>query len=452
MSAFHEHIESIPSVDSPLIFGLHPNADITYRLKEASEMLTTIIETQPKDSNTSVGKSVDEQVEAQAQDLLEKVPSELVEEVFRALIHRKDGLKGTNERGFRAPLNIFLFQELQRLANIISIVRSSLENLIMAIEGTVVMTVDLLEDSNCVFDLRVPKKWTHDASSAEISWLLPTIGGWCTGLTDRYNQLTWWLEHSRKDWKSFWITGFTNAQGFLTAIRQEVTRQNSKKNWALDDMVTHTEVLTLEFPDRAHVPEEGQNIHGLYIEGAKWNRQEGRLETTFTGPGQGRFQITKLTERRARMSDDDWLTDRTAAGSQSTSNADGGTQKVVAPPKLLLRPKPEETSTNSEKVEKPAPKTLKQKEAEYAAARARIFGYSANGGTGRGRGRASQGRGQSRAQQNNTSERKPRVDAHDPDYDRNPHRYAPRLVPGNESHGPSSRYIPPTYETEFPSL
>ena len=36
--------------------------------------------------------------------------------------------------------------------NIISIVRTSLENLIMAIEGTVVMTVDLLEDSNCVFD------------------------------------------------------------------------------------------------------------------------------------------------------------------------------------------------------------------------------------------------------------------------------------------------------------
>eukprot|EP00435_Cladocopium_sp_Y103_P018341 s1199_g4.t1 len=106
MSAFHEHIEAIPSVDSPLIFGLHPNADarrcacapdITYRLKEASEMLTTIIETQPKDSSASVGKSVDEQVQTQAQDLLEKVPSELVEEVFRAQIHKKDGLKGTNE-------------------------------------------------------------------------------------------------------------------------------------------------------------------------------------------------------------------------------------------------------------------------------------------------------------------------------------------------------------------
>ena len=54
MGNFQQHIESVPAVDSPLIFGLHPNADITYRLKEASEMLTTIIETQPKDSSASV--------------------------------------------------------------------------------------------------------------------------------------------------------------------------------------------------------------------------------------------------------------------------------------------------------------------------------------------------------------------------------------------------------------
>ena len=33
--------------------------DITYRLKEASEMLTTIIETQPKDSSASVPRVLD---------------------------------------------------------------------------------------------------------------------------------------------------------------------------------------------------------------------------------------------------------------------------------------------------------------------------------------------------------------------------------------------------------
>lgn len=43
-----------------------------------------------------VGKSVDEQVQEQSQDLLDKMPQELVEEVFRAQIHKKDGQRGTN--------------------------------------------------------------------------------------------------------------------------------------------------------------------------------------------------------------------------------------------------------------------------------------------------------------------------------------------------------------------
>jgi len=241
-------------------------------------MLTTITETQPKESGSSGGKSVDEIVKEQALDLLEKMPPDFVEEIFRAQVAKLRGPPRLEERGFGAPLNIFLFQELQRLQIIISIVRSNLENLTQAIDGTVVMTVDLLEDLNSVFDGRVPKRWTHDASGAEISWLLPNIGGWFTGLLDRYTQLNTWLEHGRKEMKSYWITGFTNAQGFLTGIRQEVTRQHNKDQWALDDVVTHTEVLSVE-PERIReVQDEGQNIHGLFMEGARWNRMEGKLD------------------------------------------------------------------------------------------------------------------------------------------------------------------------------
>ena len=39
---------------------------------------------------------MDEQVQEQSQDLLDKMPQELVEEVFRAQIHKKDGQRGTN--------------------------------------------------------------------------------------------------------------------------------------------------------------------------------------------------------------------------------------------------------------------------------------------------------------------------------------------------------------------
>merc|ERR1711881_445210 len=278
IAIYRDYVNSMPPVDSPMIFGLHTNADLTYRLKEASEMLATIIETQPKDTGGGSGKSVDEVVKEQALDLLSKMPSDFIEEIFRAQITKLKGPPGSSDKGFAAPLNIFLFQELQRLQNIIRIVRSNLRNVASAIDGTVVMTTDLLEDLHSIFDSRVPKRWTYDASGAEISWLLPNIGGWFTGLLDRYAQLNTWLENGRREMRSYWITGFTNAQGFLTGIKQEVTRQHKKDQWALDDVATHTDVLTSD-PERIkETPEEGQNIHGLFIEGARWNRGEQKLD------------------------------------------------------------------------------------------------------------------------------------------------------------------------------
>jgi dynein heavy chain len=140
------------------------------------------------------------------------------------------------------------------------------------------MTTDLLDDMNSVFDARVPKKWTHDASGAEISWLMPNIGAWFTGLIDRYQLLNTWLENTRSVMKSYWMTGFTNAQGFLTGMRQEVTRQHKKDQWALDDVVNHTEVLAVDLERLRDAPEEGQNVHGLFMEGARWNRPETKLD------------------------------------------------------------------------------------------------------------------------------------------------------------------------------
>jgi dynein heavy chain len=278
ISTYRNHIDTMPPVDSPNIFGLHTNADLTYRLKEAAEMLTTIIETQPKDTGGGAGKSVDEIVRDQCVDLLSKMPPDFVEEIFRAQIQKLKGAPGCGDKGLHAPLNIFLFQELQRLQNIIKIVRTNMKNLSMAIDGTVTMTSDLLEDLNAVFDSRVPRKWSHDASGQEISWLMPNIGGWFTGLLERHQQLNTWLENGRGVMKAYWLTGFTNAQGFLTGMRQEVTRQHTKDQWALDDVITHTEILQHDLERLKETQEEGQNVHGLFMEGGRWNRGEQKLD------------------------------------------------------------------------------------------------------------------------------------------------------------------------------
>jgi dynein heavy chain len=275
---FREAIDTIPPVDSPLIFGLHTNADLTYRLKEAAEMIATIVETQPKDAGGGSGKSMDEIVKDLALELLGKMPPDFVEEIFRATIGKLKGPPGTPDKGFAAPLNIFLFQELQRLQIIIKIVRVNLKSVAMAVDGTVVMTTELLEDLGSIFDARVPRSWNFDPSGAEISWLMPNLGGWFTGLLERQVMLNNWLENGRGVMKSYWVTGFTNAQGFLTGMRQEVTRQHKKDQWALDDVISHTEVLQCDYERVKDVPDEGQNIHGLFMEGGRWNRQEAKLD------------------------------------------------------------------------------------------------------------------------------------------------------------------------------
>ena len=56
----------------------------------------------------------------------------------------------------------------------------------------------------------------------------------------RAEQWTKWLNHGRP--VCFWLTGFFNPQGFLTANRQEVCRKHSKEGWALDDVVNSTDV------------------------------------------------------------------------------------------------------------------------------------------------------------------------------------------------------------------
>jgi len=62
ISKYREYIDIVPPVDNPEVFGLHPNADLTFRLKESLEMINTLTETRPKDTGGGGGVSKDEMV------------------------------------------------------------------------------------------------------------------------------------------------------------------------------------------------------------------------------------------------------------------------------------------------------------------------------------------------------------------------------------------------------
>ncbi|ESO89757.1 hypothetical protein LOTGIDRAFT_192667 [Lottia gigantea] len=259
IAEYHEFINDLPNNDSPEVFGLHGNADITYQSNTAKTSLDTILSIQPKDSSSGGGETRESIVSRLADDMLDKLPPDYVPfEVSNAL----------KKMGEYQPINIFLRQEIDRMQRVISLVRTTLQDLKLAIEGTIIMSENLRDALDSMYDARIPKSWS------KVSWDSSTLGFWFTELIDRNQQFHTWCFDGRP--LSFWMTGFFNPQGFLTAMRQEVTRAH--KGWALDSVILSNDVTKYQNKeDIPAPPTEGVYVYGLFLEGAGWDKRNNKL-------------------------------------------------------------------------------------------------------------------------------------------------------------------------------
>ncbi|KAK3879380.1 hypothetical protein Pcinc_016045 [Petrolisthes cinctipes] len=253
-----EFINHLPATDTPEVFGLHPNADITYQINTAKNILDTILSMQPKEGGQQGGEMREAVVLNLAQDMLDKLPPDYIQHEIREALQRMGAI---------LPMNIFLRQELDRMQKVLQLVHQSLHDLRLAIEGTIIMSTSLKDMLDAMYDARVPERWR------KVSWESSTLGFWFTELLERDAQFRRWYTYGRP--KAFWITGFFNPQGFLTAMRQEVTRQH--KGWSLDCVILQNLVTRFNREDIHDSPPEGVYVYGLFLEGASWDRKQGRL-------------------------------------------------------------------------------------------------------------------------------------------------------------------------------
>lgn len=147
---------------------------------------------------------------------------------------------------------------LQRLA------ATSLFPFALCLQGELTMTSDMENLQNALYLDTVPEPWARRAYPSTAG-----LAAWFLDLLSRIKELEAWIGDFAMP-STVWLTGFFNPQSFLTAIMQSIARKNE---WPLDQMALQCEVTKKNREEFRSPPREGVYIHGLFMEGARWDAQ-----------------------------------------------------------------------------------------------------------------------------------------------------------------------------------
>ena len=142
----------LPQYETPVLFGLHPNANITFQAKESNSIMATMIDIQPRGGSAGgAGKTPDQIVSDIADDLLARCP---------AIVNTEKAHPSSFEitaAGTMISLGTVLSQEIDQFNRLLKVTESSLRELKRAIKGEVVMSATMEMMYNCLTFNKVPE-------------------------------------------------------------------------------------------------------------------------------------------------------------------------------------------------------------------------------------------------------------------------------------------------------
>jgi dynein heavy chain len=259
--AYRAYIEEKMPLEDPTMYGLHANAGIGNLLNSTTVLFDTIMTLQGAGGGGAGGSKMETVVGRIVEDYLERLPEDFNMFEIRSRITEK------------SPYVLVVLQEIEGMNVLLSEIRRSLIELQLGLQGALNMSAAMEELQLSLFSGSVPPGWRKVAYAS-----LKGLVGWWADMVERVNQLTDWSDTLILP-KSVWISGLFNANAFLTAVNQVTARREGLPLDTMDTLVDVTPVMEPSGLDGAE--EDGATIHGLYMEGARWNSEEGCISESF---------------------------------------------------------------------------------------------------------------------------------------------------------------------------
>uniref|UniRef100_K3X576 AAA+ ATPase domain-containing protein n=1 Tax=Globisporangium ultimum (strain ATCC 200006 / CBS 805.95 / DAOM BR144) TaxID=431595 RepID=K3X576_GLOUD len=295
-----EHIDHALQNDTPTAFGLHPNAEVAFRTDHGEKLVKMILRLTRADDNCGAATTSKDSVDT-VQMVAEGVLQDILENYreFRFDLHElffkssevlsaaskagaSSGKSGRSASSAAAvamaaaeemdPHQNVLLQECERMNYLLNEMTQSLVELEMGLRGEITLTDAMEKLQDCLYYEKIPPSWEAVAFPSRRS-----LAPWLANLQQRIAQLQEWSAQAPELPLVIWFPGLFNPQSFLTAVLQTASRKNALE---LDKLtivtdITKRNVDAIDAPSR-----DGQYIHGLALEGARWDFSNGMLDTS----------------------------------------------------------------------------------------------------------------------------------------------------------------------------
>jgi len=288
--------KSLPP-ESPIIYGLHPNAEIGFLTTKTENLFSIILrlELGASEGGVSSGSILRETLA----DLMKRTPQPFnlidLSDRSKSRILESDG-----------PYVVVVGQECARINTLVSTIASTLDELQKGLNGQLNMTQGMEEMANCFEINQVPgRNPFHVCSWEKLAWASrKSLSSWFADLILRRSQLQTWSASLILPY-SIWLPGLVNPTSLLTAIKQVTARRNKLPldNMSLDTHVTRMYRVN-DAIAMATYPADGIFVHGLLMEGARWTDDEESAESVYQVHGTscaGHLTESKLKQLLTQM-------------------------------------------------------------------------------------------------------------------------------------------------------